>query len=600
MYKRQEEGFKQADLIIENNYYVPAVDHAYLEPEAGVCWIDDNDVITMRVGTQVLEHYRTIAKIMGLPHNKVRNMGVLMGGGFGGKEDITVETFLCLLAQKTRRPVKMVWTRQESLEVHSKRHPEYLTYKSGFTKDGKLVAQKVDIVMDAGAYTLLTPWVQMYSSIGAAGCYRVPNVDVNVISAFTNKVSNSANRGFGAPQVNFASESQMDEAAEKLGISPVEIRRINCLRNGDKLATGFMPEGHIALEELIDQCWEKMELKYGPKKEYDEQGRKLGRGIAIGMMSYGRLTFLHDSSRVAIRLELDGSITLRAGVPDLGGGQGSVICQLACEELGLPIEKAHIFVMDTHMTPLCGTTTATRQLYMSGNATLEAVKPLREMVINKAAELLGYGPQFIDLADEKAYVINNPDINIDFVTVVAHLSNEGYHLENQGQFNAPFTEVPSLLDLRGRIHPDYTYSCHVAEVAVDEVTGQFEVTKIIVGFDVGRAINKNSCEGQLEGGAIYCQGYVTEDMGNRFSGDVKGNKFSTYLIPTSVDAPEIDLVMLESGGGIGPHGAKGVGEPSDNSIAPAIVNALKDAIGHRFYEMPIKPEHVLEAIMENK
>lgn len=149
-----EEGFKQADLIIENNYYVPAVDHAYLEPEAGVCWIDDNDVITMRVGTQVLEHYRTIAKIMGLPHNKVRNMGVLMGGGFGGKEDITVETFLCLLAQKTRRPVKMVWTRQESLEVHSKRHPEYLTYKSGFTKDGKLVAQKVDIVMDAGAYTL--------------------------------------------------------------------------------------------------------------------------------------------------------------------------------------------------------------------------------------------------------------------------------------------------------------------------------------------------------------------------------------------------------------------------------------------------------------
>ena len=596
-----EKGFEEADVIIEHEYYVPPVDHVFLETEGGMCWIDENDVVTMRVGTQVLEHYRTIAKIMGLPHNKVRNMGVPMGGGFGGKEEITVETYLCMLAYYTRKPVKMVWSRSESLECHCKRHPEFMHYKSGFTKDGKLIAQKADIIMEAGGYTYLTPWVQMYSTSNAPGCYNVPNVEVRVISCLTNNTITSANRGFGADQVNVAYEQQMDEAAEALGLSNVEIRKINCLHNGDEIAIGFVPEGHVALDELIDMAWDEMEEKYGPKKEYDEQGRRIGRGLAIGMMSYGRLTFMHDSSRVAIRLELDGSITLRAGVPDLGGGQGSVICQLACEELGLPIEKAHVFVMDTHLTPLCGTTTATRQLYMSGNATLAAVKPLREAIINKAAELLETQPQYVDLANEKAYIINTPEKSVPFVTVIAHLSNEGFHLENQGQFNAPFTEVPNLKNLAttGRILPDYTYSAHAAEVAVDEVTGQWKVTRIVAAYDVGRAINKNSCEGQLEGGAIYNMGYVTEDMGWQ-NGITKGNHLSTYLIPTSVDAPHVHLNCMESAGGLGPHGAKGVGEPADNSIAPAIANALKDATGTRFYSFPIRPEHVLDAVRARK
>ena len=596
-----EKGFEEADVIIENEYHIPHVDHAYLETEGGMAWVDENGVVTMRVGTQVLEHCRTIAKIMGLPHNKVRNMSVLMGGGFGGKEEITVETYLCMLAWYTRKPVKMVWSRQESLEAHCKRHAEWMHYKTGFKKDGTIVAQQVDIVMDAGGYVYLTPWVQMYSTINAPGCYRIPNVDVRVRSALTNNMITSAYRGFGAVQVNMAYEQQMDAAAVELGIDPVELRHINCLKNGDEFATGFIPEGHVALDQLIDLAWDGLNDTYGPKKEYDEQGRKIGRGIAIGQLSYGRLTFMHDSSRVAIRIELDGSLTVRAGVPDHGQGASSAILSVACEELGLPIEKAHIFVMDTHMTPYCGTSTASRQMYMSGNATLEAVKPLRAMVIKKAAELLGVKEEFVDLAHEKAYVVNNPDIYVDFVTVVAHLSNEGYHLESQGQFNAPFTEVPNLKNLAttGRILPDYTYSAHAAEVAVDEVTGQWEVTRIVAAYDVGRAINKNSCEGQLEGGAIYNMGYVTEDMGWQ-NGITKGNHLSTYLIPTSVDAPHVHLNCMESAGGLGPHGAKGVGEPADNSIAPAIANALKDATGTRFYSFPIRPEHVLDAVKARK
>ncbi|MGI6686071.1 MAG: xanthine dehydrogenase family protein molybdopterin-binding subunit [Bacillota bacterium] len=589
-------AFAEADVIVENEYRVPPVDHAYLETEGGVAWLDDNGVITMRVGTQVLEHYRTIAKVMGLPQNKVRNMGVPMGGGFGGKEDITVETFLCLLVNATKRPVKMVWSREESLEVHSKRHPEILRYKTAATKDGKITAQKVEIIMDGGGYKLLTGWVQMYSTLNAAGCYNVPNVKVDSTSALTNNTPSSANRGFGACQANFAYELQIDELAAKLGMSPLEIRLKNCLKNGDEIATGFIPQGHIALEEIAKKAWEGLEAT-GPKPEYVD-GKKIGRGLAIGMMSYGRLTFMHDSSRVGLRIELDGSVTLRAGVPDLGGGQASVLCQIVAEELGIPMEKVHPYIMDTHLTPLCGTTTATRQLYMSGNAALVTVKVLKERIIKKAAEMLNLKPEEIQLINEKACKIGNPLVSVPFVQVVGALSNDGVELFHEGQFNAPFDDVPNLHDLKGRILPDFTYSAHAVEVAVDEETGKFEVRKVVLCYDVGKAINKNSCEGQLEGGCIYNQGYVTENMGWD-NGITKARSFAEYLIPTAADTPEIKTIMVESGGGLGPYGAKGVGEPADNSIAPAIVNAIYDAVGVRMKEMPVTPEKLLKAI-QNK
>lgn len=592
-----EKAFAEADVIIENEYRVPAVNHIYMETEGGMAWVDDNGVITMRVGTQVLEHYRTIAKVMGLPQNKVRNMGVLMGGGFGGKEDITVETFVCLLANATKRPVKMVWTREESIEVHSKRHPEIMRYKTAATKDGKITAQKVEIVMDGGGYKLLTGWVQMYSTLNAPGCYNIPNVKVDSISALTNNTPSSANRGFGATQVNFASELQMDELAVKLNMSPLEIRLKNCLRNGDEIATGFIPQGHIALEEIAPTVWNALE-KSGPKPA-EVDGKKIGRGMAIGMMSYGRLSFMHDSSRVGIRIELDGSVTLRAGVPDVGAGQASVLCQIVAEELGIPMENVHPYIMDTHLTPLCGTTTATRQLFMSGNAALVTVKVLKDRIIKKAAEMLNVQPSDVQLIHGKASFINNPELSVPFVQIIGSLSNDGIELFHEGQFNAPFTDVPNLQDIKGRIWPDYTYGGHAVEVAVDEETGQFEVRKAVICYDVGKAINKNSCEGQLEGGCSYCQGYVTEDI-RWVNGITKAKSLAEYLIPTAADTPEMETIMLESGGGLGPYGAKGVGEPSDNSIAPAIVNAIYDAVGVRIKSLPVTKEKLLEAIQNKK
>lgn len=585
--------WEKCDEIIENDYYTTPADHAYLETESGMGWLDENGVITLRVGTQVLEHYRVIAKVLNKKHTEVRNMSVPMGGGFGGKEDITVETYIALLVWATRKPVKMVWSREESIEAHAKRHPEYLHYKTGATKDGKILAQEVKIILDGGSYTYLTPWVQMYSTINGPGCYNIPNQLCKSISTFTNNTFSSANRGFGAPQVNFASERQMDEVAKKLNISPYDIRKKNLLKNGDAISTGFIPEGHIALDELLEEVNDRLNKE--PKVERLSDGRKVGRGIALGHMNYGRLCFLHDSSRVAIRVELDGSVTLRAGVPDVGGGQGSVLAQICAEELGIPIEDVHPFIMDTHLTPLAGTTTATRQLYMSGNACLLSVHAIKKILSKTASEMLDCKPEEITFQNKNVFFTNDPRRSLPFVQVVGQASNDGELLYNESQFNAPFTEVPDLKNIKGRIHPDLTYTAHGVEVAIDEETGEYEILKIIAAIDCGKAINRNSCEGQLEGGTIYCAGWLREDL-KWENGVTKGNSLSTYLIPTARDVPDVESVLIESRGGLGPYGAKGVGEPSDNSICPAIVNAIQDAIGISFKSTLIKPEDIFKAM----
>ncbi|MDR1766310.1 MAG: xanthine dehydrogenase family protein molybdopterin-binding subunit [Lachnospiraceae bacterium] len=589
-------AWAQCDAIVEGDYFTTPHEHAYIETEGGMGWLDENGVITLRVGVQVLEHYRTVAKIMGLQHTKVRNMSVPMGGGFGGKEDITVETYLALLVTKTRRPVKMIWSREESLETHAKRHPEYLHYKTGATKDGKILAQEVSIVMDGGSYTYLTPWVQMYSTYAAAGPYNTPNVSIVSESAFTNNTFSSANRGFGGPQVNFAHERQMDKLAQKLGLSPVELRRRNLMHNGDPLPTGFIPQGHNALPELLEKV--DKALNASPKPERLPDGRKVGRSIACAHTVYGRLTFMHDSSRVSIRLELDGSVTLRAGVPDLGGGQASSLCQIVAEELGLDITDVHPYIMDTHLTPLSGTTTATRQLYMSGNAALKCAGVMKGRLMETASGILGYPVSNLAMGDHKIYLVNDPAVNIPFVKAVANLSNDGGELETITQFNAPFTEVPDLSNIKGQLNPDLTYTCHGVEVAVDEETGEFEILRIIAAIDAGKMINKNSCEGQVEGGAIYHVFWPTHEDLKWEKGITRANSFSTYIMPTAADVPDVETIILESGGGLGPYGAKGVGEPSDNSIAPAVVNAIRDAIGTdlNLNLMPVTPEKILNAI----
>ena len=587
-------GFAQADVVVEGEYRVPFGDHVYLEPESGTAWIDEDGVLTIRASTQVIEHFRDIADIMGLPHNRVRVIAPMLGGGFGGKEDITVEAYLALLAYATKQPVRLTYTREESIVAHSKRHPYVMRYKTGATKDGKLVAMGAEIVSDAGGYPFLSPWVLLYSVVMATGPYIVPNVRVDAVSALTNNTFTSAYRGFGAPQVCFAYESQMDALAEKLGLTPLEFRMRNYLHTGDELGTGYALESAVLTDQTAERAWEALGEPTQPRSP-DEV---IGRGIASGMQSYGRLVYLHDSSRAYVGFELDGTVVVRSGVQDLGGGQASSIAQISAEILGVPMEDVTVYFGDTALTPLAGTTTATRMLYMSGNATLKAARTVREAIVAKASEMLEVDAERIDLADRMVRVEGDEEKSIPIVDAVRACASQGIPISNLAQFNAPSRDLEKSDYVIGQIHPDYTFGTHAAEVAVDTKTGKVTVLKLIAAFDVGQAINKLSAQGQLEGGTVCGVGYaLLEDVKMDHGRTVTG-ALDTYLVPTAADMPDVEPIMLESHGGMGPFGAKGIGEPASTSGAPAVTNAVADAIGIRLTELPLTPERILTALKE--
>jgi len=418
---------------------------------------------------------------------------------------------------------------------------------------------------------------------------------VDGYTVLTNNIYTSANRGFGAPQVCFAYESQLDELARRLRIDPLEIRKINYLSKGESIATGQVLDHHVALPETTGKAWQAL-----GEKSPSQGKRKIGRGIASGMMSYGRMVFLHDTSRSYVSVEMDGSVTVRAGVQDIGGGQTSSLCQIAAEVLGVPLEDVKAYFGDTALTPLAGTTTATRQLYMSGNATLMAAQEVRRTLLKKAGEMMGLDPERLDLVDREAADTQGTEKRLSLTDVIRACASDGLPLYNVALFKAPFRTISQFKQIEGQIFPDFTYGTHAVELAVDEETGKVEVLKLIACYDVGRAINRLSAEGQLEGGAVYGMGYgLTEEVIIE-KGVVKTPSFSEYLLPTSMDAPEVETIMLESGDGVGPFGAKGIGEPSLNSIAPAIANAVCDAVGVRILDLPLTPEKILKAIKEKR
>ena len=590
------EGFDLADVIVENTYRVPMVDHAYLEPESGVAWLDDDGVITIRAATQVIEHFRGIADVLGLPHNKVRVIAPMVGGGFGGKEDITVETYLALLVWKTGKPVSLTYTREESIIAHSKRHPYVMKYKTGATKDGKLVAMEAELISDAGGYVFLSPWVLLYSTVKATGPYDITHVKVDSHAVLTNNTFSSANRGFGAPQPCFAYESQLDEIAKQLNLSPLEVRKKNYLHTGDSLATGRVLEHSVETEQTAEKAMEAL----GAPSRPGSPSEKIGQGMASSMMSYGRMTFLHDTSRSYVSLELDGSVTVKCGVQDIGGGQASSLAQITAEVLGVPLTDVTVFIGDSALTPLAGTTTATRQLYMSGNATYKAAMAVRDNLLGKAADLLDTAPENLEIKDRQIFI--RPDIKSDpdrvlaLDDVVKACAADGVQLYNVAQFNAPARELIDFQTGQGQVFADFTFGTHAVEVAVDMDTGKVNVLKIVACYDVGQAVNPLSAEGQLEGGALYGLGYgmieeVILDKGNTLTPSL-----AEYLIPTSVDAPDVKTIMVESGGGVGPFGAKGLGEPACVSVAAAFANAVANAIGVRIYDLPVTAEKIIRAL----
>jgi CO/xanthine dehydrogenase Mo-binding subunit len=584
-----EDAFARADLVVEGEYRTQLVDHAYLEPEAGVAWLDDDGVINIRASTQVVEHYRDVARILGVPASQVRVIAPFLGGGFGGKEDMTVEPYLALAVHRLRRPVRMVWTRQESLLARAKRHPMRMRYRTAAAGDGTLLAHDIDITADAGAYAFLSALVLLYAAVTAGGPYRVPAVRLRSRAVYTNNPPTSAMRGFGAMQVVFAYESQIDEVARRLGLDPAEVRRRNALVKGDRLPVGQELRTEVLLADTIDA----VTAAAGPRPAPSRPRTRVGRGIASNLQPYGRLVWLNDAASAWVGFELDGSVVVRCGVPDVGGGQAFSLAQIAAELLGVGIERVTVHIGDSARTPLAGTTTATRQLYMSGNAVHLACTELRDRVLGVVASEAGLPPEALSIADG---TVVGPGVAVPLPEALSACGRAGVPLHALATFSGPRGREVERRLRSDRVFPDFTFGTHLADVEVDLDTGRVRVLRYLAAHDVGRAINPTSVEGQICGAVAMGIGQaLLEEVVVREGVNLTGGLFQ-YLIPGASDLPDIEPIVLESGEGLGPFGARGIGEPPIGPCAAAIANAIADAVGVRPTVLPITPEQVLACV----
>ncbi len=581
-----------ADAVVDRTHRSQAVDHAYLETEAGVAYIDTDGVVVVRAATQVVEHYRTLARILGVDDNRVRVIAPYVGGGFGGKEDLTVEPYIAFLAHRLQRPVRMTWTRQESLRARSKRHPAVMHYVSGADAEGRLVAQDIDLTLDGGAYAQLSAAVLLWSAMSSMGPYRCPNVRVRARVVYTNNTPSSAMRGFGAQQVAFAYENQMDGLSVALGLDPLELRRRNFIESGDTLAYGQPIPTHVALPELTRAVEERLG---GPPRP-SRPGCRIGRGFACNMQSYGFNVWMGDWASAWVGLEADGGLTIRIGVPDIGAGQASSLVQIAAEVVGVDPDRIVIHIGDSTLTPLTGRTSSSRQLFMSGNAVLDAAEDLARDLRRVGGDLLEVEPDQVELSEGEARVVDG-SASVPLSAVHAACITGTVPIQQMATFHAPTgPKWQSRPDWRGRVVPDFAYGCHGVEIEVDTETGRIEILRYVAAHDVGRAINPQSVRGQIEGGATMGIGQAIYERVVLDQARNRTDRLARYLVPTAVEAPVVEAIVHESGEGLGPFHSRGVGEPPVSPPAPAIAAALRDATGAVFTATPFTPERILEKL----
>jgi CO/xanthine dehydrogenase Mo-binding subunit len=593
-----EEGFAKASVVVDETFRTQLVEHAYLETEAGVAWVDTGGVIHIRCGTQFIENYRFIARILGVPHNKIRVECPLLGGGFGGKITITIEHFLALLAQATGRPVRMALTREESMLSSTKRHPYVLRYRIGADAEGRLTALSAELIGDAGAYTDLSGVMCHYSLSLLAGPYRCANVKADSRMVLTHNPVTTAMRGVGCPQITFALESALDMLAQKLGMDPFELRKRNYLSKGEKLPTAQPLRNAVLLAETWKKAGEALDAALARPGRKVAGSLRRGRGQTSNMTGYGRRT--GTISHASIAMQMDGSAVLCFGAPDLGSGQRAGSHQVAATVLGLPMDRVTVQNSDSQTTPLVGMTAGSRQFMNSGNAVLRAAEPIVAALKEAAAGLLSARAEEIVLADGKAFVKGSPEPSIPHARLVAAAAAVGGTLTNLGTFRIEEKPYPGAESCHNAGWMDYTFGSMAAEVAVDAETGEVRILGLGLSHDVGTAVNPQIVTGQCEGGAVQGMGMTLSEDCRPRRGEVEAHDFSKYLIPTSMDIPPLEISLLESGEGEGPFGARGIGEPPCNTTPAAIACAVSAAIGVRVTSLPITPEKVLAALRTGK
>ncbi len=590
-----EKGFAEADVIVEREYRTPTYDHMFMEPECSIGvpagYDEEHQKLTLYVGSQIPYADRDqIAAAMGLPPEGVRVRGTLIGGGFGGKEDIMGQIHAGLLAHATSRPVKILYDRAESLLAHPKRHATVIRMKTGAKKDGTLTAVQAELVGDSGAYASLSTKVLKRATTHATGPYHIANAKVDCYAMFTNNTPAGAFRGFGVTQSAFAVESNMDIVAEELGIDPFELRRKNALRVGSTTATGQVLRDSVGLVDCIDWVWDRVkELEKGPAPETGFANPRIGWGLACAYKNTGFGGGAPDSAGAEVEVYPDGTtadVEVRASSADLGQGLTTVVAQIAAEVLGLPFERVGVLLSDTDLTPDGGATTASRQTFVTGNAARVAAEGMRERLSFVAAEHWDVPPDSIRFEEGELRAEGH---SIPFAKAVEWLITEGRESRLRVRYDAPATRP---LGEGGDMHFAFGFSAQAAQVAVDEETGKVQVLRIVAGADGGRALNPQAFLGQVEGSLVMGIGTaLTEEY--RFDGGIpQTRRWKDYKTPQMGDMPEMMVQIVEHPTSTGPFGAKGVGELPSIPTAPAICNAIYHATGARVYALPAKAEEI--------
>ena len=583
-----DEALRHSDFTAEGEFETGFIEHAYIEPEAGFAR-RVGDQIEIQACTQSPYMDRSdMAAILGIAPEQVRIIPTAVGGGFGSKLDLSVQPFVALAAWKLRQPVRMVYSRTESIMSTTKRHPSRIRLRAGCSRDGKLTALDFSADFNTGAYSSWGPTVAGRVPVHASGPYYVPHYRALTRAVHTHLVPAGAFRGFGVPQAAIAQEQLYDELADRAKIDRLEFRILNALDGSTPTVTGQILGEGVGIRACLEALRPAWKAARTAASSFNSHNAGLRRGVGVAGMWYGcGNTSLPNPSTVRVGLKRDGRIALHQGAVDIGQGSNTIVTQICADALGAPIEMFDLISGDTALSPDCGKTSASRQTFVTGKAAQMAGLQLRNKILAlaKACECAT-----IDFQDG-AVIVTEKGQSATIPLLPLPLDTYGYVLTAEATFDPPTQPLDE--NGQGTPYAVFGFGAHLAEIEVDTELGTIRVLKITAAHDVGRAINPTLIEGQIEGGVA--QGLGMALMEEFFPG--KGENLHDYLIPSAGDIPPVESILIEEPSPVGPYGAKGIGEQAVIPTAPAILNALHDAIGIRIRKIPATPDRVRAAIL---
>ena len=586
-------GFKEADVVLERTFTAELMDHCFLEPPSGLAFVDPNGVLTIMVCTQYPHyHHRQIARITGMPMEKVRVVQTVVGGAFGGKMDNTVECAIGLLTLKTGRPVRMIYTREEVFVATTKRHAMKIHLKLGARKDGRLTALTAEYLADGGAY-------RSYSLIVGGRCvihtgmpYRIPNMRTHYVAAFTNYPPSGAMRSFGVVKAAFALESLIDEMSDRLGMSPIQIRRINALVDGDQTSTGqtLSDVGFLKTLDAIEPIYTQRKRELAR-----ENGGVKKAGLGIACLGYGiGYSGTRNPSTARMRVGVDGIVTAYCGTPDIGTGSDMSLAQIAAQASGVGLSRIRVISGDSTKTDDSGPTSASRTTYFSGNAALICGQDFKTQFEAAVGRVLNVPADRVRLEDDEIIAENE---RLSFERACGLIAREIEHICGYGKFDPDI--AVDILTFKGNPYPTYTYATQLVEVEVDEELGQVGLVRCWAAHDAGTIVNPLGAEGQIEGGVAMGAGQALWEKCNRKDGIITNPNYRDYLLPGVKDVPmQIECIFVDNHDRTGPYGAKGVAEVSLIPIPAAIAAAVWDAVKVRPERLPMEAEYIWRLIKE--